>query len=128
MKLVYCTFRIPGFHNWPDAPEGMSFLRKEHRHEFHFKITVEVEHDNREIEFLKMKLDCINFVRSLWEVDIADNLVFDHMSCEMIAEQLLMKLIQIKKYSMQDNINDTRRQIIVEVSEDGENGGIITRL
>ena len=48
---VIATFKVPGFHNWPDAPDGERYLRASHRHLFTFRIEVDVSHADRDVEF-----------------------------------------------------------------------------
>ena len=60
---IWVTFRREGTHKFPAAltdPKfktgdeyDVSFLGYPHRHMFHFKIAIEVFHDDREIEFMK---------------------------------------------------------------------------
>jgi hypothetical protein len=136
MILIYCSFRLVGFHHFPKAPKEVSYLRKEHRHEFHFKVSVEVTHDNREIEFHTLKRDCLNILEVLYTTNDYSELTFGAQSCEMIAAKLLAILVENKKYDSYPTIDERisihpvmqRRQIIVEVSEDGENCGIVTRI
>ena len=49
--LIFVKFALPGIHCYPDAPDDVSYLRSPHRHLFHFKVGVPVNHANREIEF-----------------------------------------------------------------------------
>jgi hypothetical protein len=132
MRMVYCRFRLEGFHNWPDAPGMVSFLRDNHRHEFHFTISVEVTDMNREIEFITMKNHIISLIHGMYSHDISSAIIFEHRSCEMIANEILNKMESIDLYKILFTDEETgavaKRQIIVEVSEDGENGGIVTRL
>ena len=62
-KFIFVTFQKEGIHKYPDAPEGVEFLRHPHRHLFHFRVDIEVFHDDRDIEL-------------------------DYRSCEMMADDL----------------------------------------
>lgn len=128
-RIVYCTFSVVGFHKYPDAPMQVDYLQNEHRHVFHFKVSVEVSHDNREIEFHCLRRDCINFLEtSDWYDSKLREYLFGARSCEMIADELIQRMLQDRKYSiMQDLGTQIPRQIIVRVSEDGENGGVAYR-
>lgn len=106
---VWVTFDKVGFHRYPDAPEEVKYLRDMHRHVFMFKVEVTVHHDDREIEFHMFK----NWLTSLYEGEMS----VDHKSCEMLAEELLVKLLH--KY------NCTDRDIQITVSEDGECGATL---
>jgi len=102
-NYIWITTQFAGVHSYIDAPEEVAFLRNEHRHIFHARVYIEIFHDDRDIEFILFK----RFVESL--IIKSD---FDYMSCEMISDELALKIKE--KY--------TDRRIIIEISEDGENG------
>ena len=109
MKTIWVTFRREGIHKYPAALEDpkladVKFLGYPHRHMFHFKVWIEVFHDDRDIEFIQFK----RWLESLYQ----GTLELDYKSCEMIADELADQ-IQTKYPS---------RQVRIEVSEDGENG------
>lgn len=116
-KFVWVTFRREGIHCYPAAAtdpklktndwDDVSFLASPHRHIFHFKVYIEVFHDDRDREFIQEK----RFMERLYGSDV---LKVDHKSCEMIADDLYDELK--KRYSGEN------RRIKIEVSEDGENG------
>ena len=56
-KSIFVTFQKEGLHRWPDAINfpGVEFLANEHRHMFHFRVEMEVFHDDREVEFILFK-------------------------------------------------------------------------
>jgi hypothetical protein len=113
---VFCTFRVPGFHCWPDAPEHYGYLRNLHRHEFHFRIEVKVGDPDREIEFIAFKNECVNRVADAFstEDELFDGVAvnFGGRSCEMIAVALHNVLYAVGYHDV----------VMIEVSEDGENG------
>ena len=103
-KMIWVTFQRSGFHRYPDAPNDVKYLAAVHRHLFHFKVSIEVFHDDREVEFHQ-------FLR--WLEGLYNNtLVLDYRSCEMIADELA------------ELIKDAYpgRDIEIEISEDGECG------
>lgn len=108
-RAIRVRARYEGFHHWADAPDEVAFLRDNHRHEFHVNVLMQVKHHDREVEFILVK-------RWLEDKVLA---VFAEMqnvgSCEQQAEVIARDLRL--KYG-----ND--RYISVEVSEDGENGGV----
>ncbi len=108
-RTIFVTFQKEGIHRYPDAPDGVEFLKHPHRHMFHFRVTVEVFHDDRDIEFILFK-------RELEALYTAGTMHIDHKSCEMLAQDLIDYISA--KY--------TNRDIAVEVSEDGENGATLT--
>lgn len=112
---VYCSLRIEGIHHWPKCPHReVEYLRDPHRHMFHIKAWVNVSHDDRDVEFIMLKHQIDEYLvgkyaktdlpTSRWVCD------FGAMSCEMIARELL------------DRFGLSR----CEVSEDGENGAIVS--
>ena len=64
-KLIWVTFRKEGIHKYPAALDDpklatgdeydVSFLGHPHRHIFHFKVAIQVFHDDRDIEFIQFK-------------------------------------------------------------------------
>ena len=103
---VYCTTEFPAFHFWSGAPDSHHFLRYLHRHIFKVKVTVCVEHEDRDVEFIKLKEDIALFChRAYW------NKVIGQTSCEMIAMDIRRNFLGYKISQ-------------IEVSEDGENGAV----
>lgn len=103
MNYIWVTTQFEGFHKYPDAPEEVAFLKNEHRHIFHVKIWISVEHNDRDIEFILFK----RFINS-----IITETNFNYKSCEMISDDIYEKVIDTYP----------QRSILIEVSEDGENG------
>lgn len=108
-KLIWVTFQKEGIHCYPAAPEGVEFLKHPHRHMFHFRVGIQVFHDDRELEFILFK-------RELEALYAEETLQLDYKSCEMMAEDL-------GKYIIAQYPN---RFLEIEVSEDGENGCKVT--
>ena len=112
---IWVTFRKEGVHLYPAAKDDprlatgdwddVSFLGYAHRHIFHFKVAIDVFHDDRDIEFIQFK----RWLEALYASSI---LSLNHRSCEMISDELAEKI----------NENFPGRNIEIEVSEDGENG------
>lgn len=113
-KFIWVTFQRVGFHKYPDALTDpaltdVSYLGSRHRHLFKFKVTIEVLHNNREIEFHQF----LNFCESIFDSKVVD---IDYKSVEMLADD--MQKVISSKYP--------GRIIKIEVSEDGECGCEIT--
>lgn len=108
-KLIWVTFQKEGIHKYPDAPEGVEFLKYPHRHMFKFRVAIQVFHDDRELEFILFK-------RELEALYADETLQLDYKSCEMMAEDLAKYIISQYPH----------RHLVVEVSEDGENGCQVT--
>ena len=117
-KMIWVTFRKEGMHKYPAAltdsnlatgdEYDVSFLGYPHRHIFHFKVWIGVEHSDRAIEFIQFK-------RWLENLYSQGTLQLDYKSCEMMAEDLYEQIAA--KYP--------GREVWIEVSEDGENGALI---
>jgi hypothetical protein len=105
-RYVVVRLQFQGIHSWPDAPDGVSFLRSPHRHVFHVEGRKVVDHSNRDVEFITLKNDVERWLASRfqWPHGIAD---MGHLSCEMVAEEL------VNEFGLAECI----------VFEDGENGG-----
>ena len=114
-SMIWVTFQKEGIHKYPAALEDpklatgdeydVSFLGYPHRHIFHFKVGIEVFHDDRDIEFIQFK-------RWLEKLYSDKTLQLNFKSCEMISDDLYAEII--KRYP--------NRDVEIEVSEDGENG------
>lgn len=112
-RQIFVTFQKEGIHKYPAAGEDpkladVSFLAYPHRHIFHFRVVIDVFHNDRDIEFILFK-------RELEALYSEQTLQMDFKSCEMLAEDLIDYIS--KKYP--------GRKISVEVSEDGENGATL---
>jgi len=112
---IWVTFQKEGIHKYPAAltdpnlatgdEYDVSFLGYPHRHMFHFKIEIEVFHNDRDIEFIQFK----RWLESLYA---NGTLQLDYKSCEMICDELA------------EHINNKypNRKLNIKVSEDNENG------
>lgn len=113
MKMIWVTFQRAGIHKYPAAATDpnladVSYLGFQHRHLFKFKISIEVFHNDRDIEFHQF----LNWIESLY----TDNtLSLDYRSCEMISDELAAII--------KDRYPD--RKLIIDISEDGECGSTI---
>jgi len=118
-RQIWVTFQKEGVHLYPAAKndpalatggwDDVSFLGVAHRHIFHFRVAIDVFHDDRDIEFIQFK----RWLESLYATDILE---LNHRSCEMIAEELAQEIHN--KYP--------GRSITISVAEDNENGATMT--
>lgn len=116
---IWVTFQKEGIHKYPAAltdpnlatgdEYDVSFLGYPHRHIFHFKVEIEVFHDDRDIEFIQFK-------RWLEGLYADGTLQLDYKSCEMICDDLAETI----------NSKYPERKITITVSEDNENGATCT--
>ena len=116
-RQIWVTFRKEGIHCYPAAGTDpalntageydVSFLANPHRHIFHFRVSIDVFHNDRDIEFIQFK----RWLESLYS---GSNTILelDWKSCEMIADDLYIQIAD--RYP--------GRAVVIEVSEDGENG------
>lgn len=113
-RQIWVTFQKEGIHCYPAALEepqlaDVNFLGYPHRHIFHFRVSIDVFHNDRDIEFIQFK----RWLESLYN---DQTLVLDYKSCEMIADDLYVQIAS--KYP--------NRNVTISVSEDNENGCTIT--
>jgi hypothetical protein len=102
-RSIWVTFNKEGVHMYWD---DVSFLGIPHRHIFHFRVRIEVFHNDRDIEFIQFK----RWMQRLYDVEGV--LELNHKSCEMIADDLYKEIAT--KYP--------GRFVEISVAEDNENG------
>ena len=117
-RMIWVTFQKEGIHKYPGADTDpnlatgdeydVSFLGYPHRHIFHFKVAIQVFHNDRDIEFIQFKRWLENSFKS-------GVMQLDYKSCEMISDELYHYIAN--RYPDRD--------IEITVSEDGENGATI---
>lgn len=117
-RMIWVTFQKEGIHCYPAAaidPQlatgdeyDVSFLATPHRHIFHFRVWIEVFHDDRDIEFIQFKRWLENLYKN-------NTLQLNYKSCEMISDDLYLEIAA--RYP--------DRAVWIEVSEDNENGALI---
>ena len=118
VRTIFVRFQKEGIHKYPAAATDpalatgdeydVSFLATPHRHIFHFEVTIEVFHNDRDIEFIQFK----RWLENQYSQGI---LALDYKSCEMISDDLY-------------EVIATRypdRNVVIQVSEDNENGATI---
>lgn len=115
MRSIWVTFQKEGIHKYPGADtdpnlatgdwDDVSFLGYPHRHIFHFRVWLEVFHNDRDVEFIQFK-------RWMERLYAQDTLQLDYKSCEMMADELAEHV-----QAMYPN-----RWLKISVSEDDENG------
>lgn len=118
-STIWVTFQKEGIHKYPAAGtdpklatggwDDVSFLQFDHRHTFHFKVQISVEHNDRHIEFIQFK-------RWLERLYSENTLQLDYKSCEMMSEELYEHIAA--KYPGHD--------VEITVSEDNEVGATLT--
>ena len=117
-RRIWVTFQKEGIHCYPAASTDpslatgdeydVSFLGTPHRHIFHFRVWIDVVHNDRDIEFIQFK----RWLQKLYE---SGTLQLDYKSCEMMSDDLYLQIAA--RYP--------DRAVWIEVAEDGENGALI---
>ena len=120
-RQIWVTFRKEGIHKYPAALQDpqlatgdeydVSFLGYPHRHIFHFRVWIDVFHNDRDVEFIQFK----RWLEKLYSSN-QGVLSLDYKSCEMIADDLYLQIAD--RYP--------GRAMQIDVSEDGENGCMIS--
>ena len=119
-RKIWVTFRKEGIHKYPAAATDpalatgdeydVSFLASPHRHIFHFRVWIDVFHNDRDVEFIQFK----RWLEKLYSSN-EGVLSLDYKSCEMMSDDLYAQISQ--KYP--------DREVWIEIAEDGENGSFI---
>ncbi len=117
-RKIWVTFHKEGIHKYPAAATDpalatgdeydVSFLGVPHRHIFHFRVWIDVWHNDRDIEFIQFK-------RWLEKLYATGTLQLNFKSCEMMSDDLYDQIAA--RYP--------GRAVWIEVAEDGENGALI---
>ncbi len=117
-RKIWVTFQKEGIHKYPAAATDpalatgdeydVSFLGVPHRHIFHFRVWIDVWHNDRDIEFIQFK-------RWLEKLYATGTLQLNFKSCEMMSDDLYDQIAA--RYP--------DRAVWIEVAEDGENGALI---
>ena len=106
LKQVIVKSQVEGVHCWSKCNIGeVNFLKNLHRHIFYIELHKSVTGSDREIEIIMLKRKIKKYLGD-------EPVMFNGLSCEMIAETIL------KEFDAD----------LVKVLEDNENGAIITKL
>jgi hypothetical protein len=118
--FIYTTLQKEGYHSFPEAATletfatgkddlyDVSHLAHKHMHYFTIKISVQVSHSNRDIEFIQLR----RWLDQYFGIGPVD---FGNRSCEMIAEDISLELAESYPNS----------ELRIEVAEDNINGAFI---
>jgi hypothetical protein len=106
-RYIIIKTQFEGIHSWPDCPiKEVSFLKTPHRHIFYVTLVKEVSHNERDIEIIQLKRRLDYYISNIL---LTPDKELGTLSCESIAENLLL---MFKAFS-------------VEILEDNENGAKI---
>jgi len=112
---VIVKLAVDGMHNFPKAAElfpEVSFLSDRHRHMFTFTAAKQVNHDDRDVEFIMFKRDILNYLTNQYSDSHMRTMEFGSQSCEMLAREIL------ERFECE----------WVEVWEDNENGARVEKI
>lgn len=115
---VYCKVQFEAIHCWPgvvDVPGlgEVSYLQHPHRHQFVVRAYSKVTHSDRDVEFIWLAHQIESFIQSQFPAYSGSKaLHLGACSCEMIGQLIL------------DNFESVYK---VDVSEDDENGAVMSR-
>ena len=98
---------VDGMHQWPGAPYKFQYLRYPHRHLFYIEARTEVNHSDRDIEFIDLARNIKAYLLGNYWSETDKCCLFGNMSCEEIASGLVDEF----------NLDECT------VYEDNENGG-----
>ena len=106
--FVTVKYQVEGFHYWPNGKNSSEqYLGYLHRHEFYFTVGLEVEHHDREVEFISLRRELLAHSQDLLSAPLTK-------SCEDLDIDIIDYLTA--KYP--------NRACFVWVEEDGENGAL----
>ncbi len=112
LTRIFVTLQFEAVHKWAAAAEKCpesGFLVNLHRHMFCIRAEKKVNHDDRDVEFIKFKREILGYLAA-FEVDETYGCInLNNTSCEMLAKDLH------RHFDLHS----------CEVSEDGENGAIV---
>lgn len=128
---IVVTLNVEGVHDWNDIlskgeecddriQKEVIYLGHQHRHNFEIKVTFDVTHSNRDLEFICVKHDIEDLLNIKFYNHKLKLLDFGSRSCEMICEEIL----ELFYFNYSDDYEELVREI--SVSEDGEFFGILT--
>lgn len=112
MRKTYVIARtkVEGIHRWDGCDiDEVNYLTLNHRHMFFINAQVEVEHHDRDVEFIRLAHQIKSYLTDKYWDNQYQCAMFNSMSCEMLANELISKF---DLYSC-------------EVNEDGEGGAIV---
>ncbi len=102
-KFITANVIYEATHNWPQCDiQEVSYLKHEHRHNFYINLVKEINHNDRDLEFIVFKHQVEKYLKKFKGK-------LGRWSCEDLAETLLVKF----------NCK------MVSVLEDNENGAIV---
>lgn len=116
-NYINVRFDLFGMHNWPKPNiERVDFLKYPHTHVFKFRVKIEVDHTDRDVEFFDVKEKIMsNLIKSYEKAKLTNCVDFGSSSCEKLATEIL------------DFVQNTLKinGVEAEVFEDGNDSAVV---
>lgn len=112
---VLIKLSIDACHNFPLAADlfpEVDFLADRHRHMFHFTLSKEVFHDDRDVEFIMFKRDVLDYLLETYYDYGTRTHEFGAKSCEMLAKELLNEFECEWVECWEDNENGAKVELV----------------
>lgn len=90
--FVKIKLAVQGMHHWPEAAFPVQFLSQNHRHTFTIRVKIFVKHDNRDVEFIKLKQVIRSWLHSHFAKNQNGDFEFGPESCESLSRKLAFEL------------------------------------
>lgn len=105
---VIVKLELDGMHNWPSAKEmfpEVKFLSDMHRHKWFITAKKQVNHDDRDVEFIMFKRDIIDYLHEEYYDSRTRTHEFGSRSCEMLAKEIMEAFDCVYVSVFEDNEN-----------------------
>lgn len=128
MKGIFCKFQIEGVHRSSFSTE--EYEREDHRHMFHFIVTVNGHGTSEELRLLnpiRIRRFCLSQLEPFTETmegPGAESVPLDSRSIVYFGDRQAIDIAELLAQALTTAFEE--RGVRVEVSEDGENGGVIS--
>jgi hypothetical protein len=105
---VIAKIEIEGLHNWPAAqsvfPE-VGYLANMHRHKWYITAKKQVNHDDRDVEFIIFGKDIKQWLEHQYYNPLSRTHEFGAKSCEMLAKEIMAEFDCVYVSVFEDNEN-----------------------
>jgi hypothetical protein len=105
--FVLTDFDVEGMHHYPTPPKEVKFLQYPHRHMFNIKAEFEVTDLDREIEIFLKETE----IKTYLHLKYGTPCIFNNMSCEMIALDILNEFNASKVIVLEDGRGGARVEL-----------------
>lgn len=103
---IVINFNIEGVHCWSNCNiDEVDYLKNMHRHIFYFNVKIPVKHNDRDIEIISLKNSLIKWFTIRYYDEKYKCCNFKTMSCEDLANELLLATNACEVSVLEDNEN-----------------------